>query len=201
MRSPSYRYFLGFRPDAFACELLATLAKQLGQPTRPDLLHLTLCVVADVGERDPFLAARIGAALAGRSLSSVPIRLGRVKAGALGPMATTLGKQEGIQQFYETLVGLLAARGVFPLHRDSGLHPHVTLGWTPRQFDPFRVAVEWLPQELLLIESRVGYTRHQVVGRWPLLPPPQGTLPLEMRVEPTGALRRTASSGRSAAFP
>ena len=189
MNNPFFRYFLGFQPDPFARDLLAAIAKQLGQSMRPDKLHLTLCVVAEVEERDRFLAARIAAALAGHSLSSVPIRLSRVKAGELGPMATTVGRQEDIKQFYEMLIGLLAARGILPLHRKSGLRPHVTLGYMPRDFDPFPIAVEWFPQELLLIESHVGDSRHQVVGSWPLLPTPQGTLPFEMPVEPVGSVR------------
>ena len=189
MSNPFFRYFLGFRLDASARALLATIAKQRGQPTRPELFHLTLCVIREMMERDPFLAARVAAALTGHSLSSVPIRLGRVKAEELGPMATTVGRQEDIKQFYETLVGLLAARGIFPLHRKSGLRPHVTLGYMPRDFDPFPIAVEWFPQELLLIESHVGDSRHQVVGSWPLLPTPQGTLPFEMPVEPVGSVR------------
>ena len=88
MGNPFFRYFLAFWPDASTRALLAAIAKQLGQSTRPDLLHLTLCVIKEVVERDPFLAARIAAALTGHSLSSVPVRLGRVKAGELGPMAT-----------------------------------------------------------------------------------------------------------------
>jgi 2'-5' RNA ligase len=182
MSNPSFRYFLGFRPDAFARELLAAIARQLGQSMRPDLLHLTLCVIWEATECDRFLAARVAAALAGHSFSSVPIRLGRVKAGELGPMATTVGRLEDITQFYEMVVGLLATRGIFPLYRESGLHPHVTLGYKPRRFNPLPIAVEWVPQELLLIESHVGESRHQVIGRWPLLPPAQGML----RFEKTG---------------
>ena len=45
------------------------------------------------------------------------------------------------------------------------------------RFDPFRAPCEWVPGEILLIESEHGLTCHNVLGRWPLLPPPQGTFP------------------------
>jgi len=104
-------------------------------------------------------------------------------------MAKTVGRQEDIKQFYEMFTGLLAARGIFPLYRASGLRPHVTLGYKPRRFEALPIAVEWLPHELLLVESHVGDGRHQVVDRWPLLPPPQGTLPFEMPIESVGSVR------------
>ena len=179
MHDPFYRYFLGFRPDPSARDALAAVAQGIGQRSRPQLLHFTLCVIAEVGKPDPFGAARVEAALAGHALSSLPIRLGRVHAGDHGALVRTIGRQEDIQSFYQTLVNLLAARGIAPLHRQTGLHPHVTLGHEPCQFDPFDIAVEWFPQELLLIESEVGNSRHQIVGRWPLLPPAQGILVFE----------------------
>jgi hypothetical protein len=37
---------------------------------------------------------------------------------------------------------------------------------------------------LLLIESEVGRGIHNVLARWPLLPPPQGTFPFADPSEP-----------------
>jgi 2'-5' RNA ligase len=179
LRDPFFRYFLASRPDARARQALAAIAEKVGQQPRPELLHLTFCVIAEVSVRDPLFAARVGAILADHSLSSVPIRLGKVRAGELGPMVRTIGRQMDIKQFYRTLTEPLASCGIFPRHRKSGLRPHVTLGYAPVQFDPFNVVIEWLPRELLLIESEVGNGRHHVVGRWPLLPPIQGSLCFE----------------------
>lgn len=176
MLNPFYRYFLGTQPDQPSSRILAVTAATAGQRRSPALFHLTFCVIGERGERDPSQAARVEKAIAGRALSSIPIRLGRVRGGSEGAMVGTIGKQEGIQHFYRMLVSILEAHGIAPLYRKSGLRPHVTLGYEPCRFDPFDIALEWSPQELLLIESEVGRSKHHVVGRWPLLPPAQGSL-------------------------
>jgi hypothetical protein len=53
-----YRYFLGIRPNADWYPAVQRIARSLGQPVRLDLLRLTLCVIAEVGERDSFIAGR-----------------------------------------------------------------------------------------------------------------------------------------------
>lgn len=184
MSAPCYRYFLGFRPDASLRLILSAVGEEVGQRLRSELLHLTLCVIEEADRPDPFLCRRVGAALADQTLSSFPIRLGRVRGGAHGAVIQTIGRQADIQHFYRMLIGLLARRGIAPRYRKSGLHPHVTLGYAACRFNPFNTVIEWLPSELLLIESEVGNGRHHVVGRWPLLPPPQGSLPFEMPVQP-----------------
>jgi 2'-5' RNA ligase len=174
-----YRYFLGFRANPRLSRFLAAIGADVGQSVRPELLHLTLCVIAEAGERDHFLSSRVRAVLAGPALHSFGIALGRVSGGSGGALVRTIGRQEGIQDFYSALVRLLARRGLVPLHRKSGLHPHITLGHEPCRFDRFNVAIEWFPSELLLIESEVGRSRHTILGRWPLLPPRQGFLPFD----------------------
>lgn len=179
-RRDFYRYFLGFRPDPAGRALLASLAGRTGQmwPSMAgERLHLTLCVIAEAVVRDYFLLSRIDAAFAGFALNAPVIRLGRVNGGPQGALVRTIGRQDGIQDFYRTLLRLLAARGFAPLHRKSGLCPHVTLGHDSCRFAPFNLALEWSPCTLLLIESEVGLGRHNVLGRWPLLQPGQGVLP------------------------
>lgn len=180
MRKPDfYRYFLGFRPDLDLCRLLAAAGERAGQRVRMAYLHLTLCVIAETCERDHFLLLRVRSALAGQQLSSFPVHLGRVCGGASGAMVKALGCQHGIQDHYRALISLLATRDMAPMHRKSGLHAHVTLGHDPCRFERFKVPVEWLPSKMLLIESEVGLSRHNVLAEWPLLPPRQGSLPFD----------------------
>lgn len=174
-----YRYFLGFRANDRLSRFLAAIGAEAGQRVRPELLHLTLCVIAEVGERDRCLSSRVGAALAGQAFHSFRIALGRVGGGSGGALVRTIGRQDGIQDFYGALARWLARRDLVPLHRKSGLHPHITLGHDPCRFDRFNVAIAWVPDELLLIESEVGRSRHNILGRWPLLPPRQGLLPFD----------------------
>ena len=180
-----YRYFLGFRPNSRLCRLFAALGREAGQSVRLELLHLTLCVIAETAERDPFLLRRVQAALTGQGLSSFPVRFGRLRSGPHGASIRTVGRQDDIQDFYRSLLRLLAARDIAPLHRKSGLRAHVTLGYEACAVEEFHCALEWFPDELLLIESEVGRSRHNVLGRWPLLPPPQAPLPFACPLSPS----------------
>jgi hypothetical protein len=188
MREPDfYRYFFAFRPNRSQRRWLEYLVKYSGQHGRrvpPDHSHLTLCVIAEMLERDPFIVARAKAALDGYPLTSCPFWLGRLRGGPHGAAVHGLGRRGDIKGFYNILVALLAQRDMLPLHRKSGLHEHVTLGYDPCSCEPLVVPCEWIPDELLLIESEVGRGVHNVLARWPLLPPSQGILPFGDPPEP-----------------
>jgi len=187
---PRFRYFFAFRPNAGLAARLAALAVAAGQDrrrVRTDRLHLTLCVIGETLVRDPFLAARARAALTGAGLASFPIGLGRIGGGPGGAAARAIGWRDGIQGFYRALVRRIAGHGLAPIYRMSGLRPHVTLGYDPCAFEPFTIRHEWFPDELLLIESELGRTIHNVVCRWPLSPPLQGLLQFDDGASPTSA--------------
>lgn len=182
MSSIFYRYFLAFRPDPllrFELARLCDVVGQFGRRVTVEYLHLTLCVIAEFAYRDSFIARRADAALANHPLSSCKIRLGTVSGGPNGAAIFGLGPQDEIQDFYRLLLWLLARQRISPLHRKSGLRPHITLGYDPSTFQQFRFLREWVPGELVLIESEVGRGIHNVLHRWPLDPPPQGLLPFD----------------------
>lgn len=188
MRPPdSYRYLLASRPDPARRRELVALRRPAGQAARPvpaGLLHMTWCVLAETGRRDPFLLPRVRAALAGATLASGSLWLGRVRGGAGGAAVCGRGPKPELIALYRSIVAALATRGLQPLHRQSGFRPHVTLGHAPCAFAPFRLLHLWVPDELLLIESEVGNTVHNVLARWPLRPPLQAVLPFEAPVRP-----------------
>jgi 2'-5' RNA ligase len=197
MRKPDfYRYFLASRPDPILRAALVSLREPAGQfdrLVRADHLHLTWCVVAEPEERDRFILPRVEAALSGHLFASGPLWLGRVRGGPGGAAVCSRGRKPEILSLYRALVAALAARDIHPLHRKSGLNPHVTLGHDRCGFDPFLVLHEWIPDELLLIESEVGNGVHNVLARWPLLAPRQGFLPFEPPPPPPPLL---AAGGR-----
>ncbi len=177
-RPDFYRYFLCFRPGSDVRRWLASVAEAAGQfqrRIRPEYLHLTLCVLAERPGRDRFIASRVDAALERHRLSASPIRFGRVRGGRVGAAVYTTGRQHELQAFRRALLRHLAELGLVPIH--DGWRPHVTLGYDPCRLDPFVDSREWTPCEILLIESEVGNTVHRVLGRWPLMDPPQGRLP------------------------
>lgn len=178
-RSPNFRYFLCFRPDPRCLPQFQRILARLGLPIRLDRLHLTLCVVAESDQRDHFVAARIRRALLGAKLHSVAVNLSRVRAGQGGAIARSFGRQAEIQDFYCAVVRLLAVVGIEPLHRASGFRPHVMLGYRACAAALLKVAIRWFPSAIVLIESEVGHTKHNVLGEWPLLPPRQPMLPFD----------------------
>jgi len=188
-----YRYFLGVRPHPRLYPAFRDLAEGVGQSAGLDRLHLTLCVIAECAERDAFMARRVERALEGQALHAFPVNLSRLVAGAQGAVARTSGRQDDIQDFYRRLVRLLAPCGIEPLYRKSGLHPHMTLGYAPCRPVLRGISLAWYPDELLLIESEYGLTRHNVLGRWALLPPRQPLLPFGQPIAAASPARRSAA--------
>lgn len=189
MRKPNlYRYFLAFRPPPMLRFWMASLRDPTGQILRwieTDHLHLTLCVLAETLERNHFIAARVDAALSGSGLSSFPIRLGRVRGGQGGAALYTIGLRDEYRTFCRALFRHLGDRDIQPMLEKT--QPHVTIGHHPCRFDPFKALCEWIPEEIVLVESEDGLSRHNITGRWSLLPPPQGSFPFDEAPIPPAA--------------
>jgi hypothetical protein len=128
---------------------------------------------------------RVDAALRDRPLFSGSLWLGRVLGGAGGAAVYSRGPKPEILTLYKEIAASLAAREVPLLHRKAGLHPHLTIGHDPCAFETFLLLHEWIPDELLLIESEVGNGVHNILGRWPLLPPRQGMFNFASVAPPT----------------
>jgi len=176
-----YRYFLAFLPDlALRCELarLCEVTGQSAKRVKAEYLHLTLCVVAEIDHRNRSIAHRLNSAFAEGLPPSCPIPLGNVAGSSGGAAIHTIGNIYEIRVFYKLLVRLIANQQIFPMYRKSGLNPHVTLGYDRSEFKGFMLW-EWIPAELVLIESEVGRNVHNVLRRWPLDPPRQGSLPFD----------------------
>lgn len=191
-----YRYFLASRPSPFLRAVLVALrdpAGQLDKPVAAELLHLTWCVIAEAPERDRFILPRVEAALSGQLLSSGSLWLGRVRGGKHGAAINSRGRKPDILKLYRRLLACLATRDIHAMYRKSGLDPHLTLGHDPCKFQTFRILHEWIPDELFLIESEVGRGIHNVLARWPLLPPAQGSLPFAPQPNPPLALAAGAA--------
>lgn len=174
---PMFRYFLGFQVPA---DRAGWLARQL-PPTPADLFaglkpqhyHLTLATIAESEAPLPFLRQRVATAFAAGLPAAAAIPFGRIVARDAGAELVTVGSVAAIRSLYETLVALLAPQDIAPLHRKSGLRPHVTLGYGTCEFAAQPTAWTWTPRSLVLIESHVGHRRHRVLQSWTLDPPAQ----------------------------
>lgn len=177
MMDPMFRYFLGFQ---VAADRAGWLARQLPAVSgdlfgglKPQLYHLTLCTIAETMEPQPFLRGQVAKALDAGLPAASPIPFGHIVSRGAGAELVTTGHVGGIRQTYDAIVARLAAHGIAPLHRKSGLRPHITLGYGECDFDPVPLAWTWAPQGLVLIESHIGHRRHRVLQSWTLAPPAQ----------------------------
>lgn len=193
MSELNYRYFVGLQPDAELRCWLSKRAREAGQNGRRvdiERFHLTLCTIAETKVRDPHIRARVDIALTGQALFAPPIRLGALHTGPHGATLHTIGRREEIEVLYRAVVAALATCEMVPMHRKSGLRPHVTLGYDPCGAGRVRRLREWLPEEVVLIESELGQGVHNLLGRWPLLPQRQIVLPFRAPLAMAGDARR-----------
>ena len=176
--SPMFRYFLGFQ---LATDRAGWLARQLPPVSgdlfaglKPQNYHLTLCTIDETVVSHPFLRQRVANAFEAGLPAAAVIPFGRIVSRDAGAELVTAGSIAAVRQLYEGLVALLAPHGIAPWYRQSGLRPHITLGYGRHAFDPVPVAWNWTPRDLVLIESHVGHSRHRVLQRWQLPAPAQG---------------------------
>ena len=176
--SPMFRYFLGFQ---LAADRAGWLARQLPPVSgdlfaglKPQNYHLTLCTIDETVVSHPFLRQRVANAFEAGLPAAAVIPFGRIVSRDAGAELVTAGNIAAVRQLYEGLVALLAPHGIAPWYRQSGLRPHITLGYGRHAFDPVPVAWNWTPRDLVLIESHVGHSRHRVLQRWQLPAPAQG---------------------------
>ena len=141
-------------------------------------LHMTMLILDDMVEVPPALVEAL------RSIGG---------SGGEGPFEVVLDTASGndrsivlrpshrngaIARLRERLAEGARARGIAerPGYRFA---PHMTLGY--RSGSPFTQPVAplaWTADELVLIDSHVGRTRHEVLGRWPLVAEEEAQLSL-----------------------
>lgn len=176
--TPMFRYFLGFQVPAdragWLARQLPPVSGDLFAGLKPQNYHLTLCTIAETQAQHPFLRQRVAEAFAAGLPAASAIPFGRIVNKGLGTELVAAGSVAGVRGLYEAIVALLAPHGIEPWYRESGLRPHVTLGYGRHAFDPVPLAWNWIPRELALIESHVGHSRHRVLQRWTLDAPVQG---------------------------
>ena len=192
---PMFRYFLGFQVNAdragWLARQLPPVSGDLFAGLKPQLYHLTLCTIAETIEPQPFLRSQVAKAFAPGLPAAAAIPFGRIVARGAGAELITAGSTGAIRQTYDAIVARLTAQRIEPMHRKSGLRPHITLGYGTCEFDPVPIAWNWAPQDLVLIESHIGHRRHRVLQSWTLEPPAQGSFGF-MADELPAPLRRAA---------
>jgi 2'-5' RNA ligase len=172
-----FRYFLGFQVPAdragWLARQLPLVSSDLLAGLKPQQYHLTLCTIAETDVQQPFLHQRVAQAFETALPAASAIAFGRIVARHGGAELVTVGSVAAIRELYGRIVALLAHQGIEPMYRKSGIRPHVTLGYGACGFAPVPIAWDWMPRDLVLIESHVEHRRHRVLQSWTLEPPAQ----------------------------
>jgi RNA 2',3'-cyclic 3'-phosphodiesterase len=169
------KLFFALRPDADAAQEIASLGTTLdkrhgigGQPLRPDRLHITLHVIGEYDETPQAVidsANQAGDAVVADTFDVVFDRAMTF----IGAKAYVLCGGEGVEQVKAFWLNLGIQLANIQAFKKPSFTPHMTLSYSGRTMAEHPIEpVRWTAREFVLINSHVGETYHEVVGRWPL---------------------------------
>lgn len=177
----AHRYFFALLPDAVTARRIHAFAERTFGAKglmRPDRLHVTLAITPDFDVHDPALTAallRAGAAVAATPFDlTLDLLSGGQRTAALRPTHSV----PPLRILQAEIARAMAEQGA-AMRPDWRFNPHLTLVY--RDGENVSQPTEdfgWAVQEFVLIESLVGLTRHDILGRWPLRAPSEPQLAL-----------------------
>lgn len=168
-----YRYFLALPLPPEARDQGDARQKSLGMKyaaVSRDHLHMTVAVI-DIARPDqcPGRKQEIEAALAGEKLPDLFVRLDRREDG----MLVGTNGVPGFHRLQDLVLQALNRKGIVADSRPP--RPHVSLCYDPEVRGRHAIEpIEWRAQEMELIESHLGQTRHVPLSSWHLGPGPSG---------------------------
>lgn len=166
-----HRAFFALQPsqNAGAAIYRQSLLCGAGRRVRPEHLHLTLAITEDYAAPPQTVIDRIIRLAEELWLAPFELKLDWLTGSEHSLALCPTRKPPELLLLQLQLQKALALSGI----RRPGwrFSPHVTLLY--RNGAPFSrliAPISWWVSELVLIHSHVGLTRHDIVGRWPLLP-------------------------------
>jgi len=169
-----HRFFFALMPPITLARRIANAAywfETEGTPVRADRLHVTLFIIEDRCDAPPDLIAGLREVGGHVAAGPVPMTLDYVSGGQQSIALRAQHKNAALDLLYHQIAQHSAAARIAPM-QGQAFSPHMTLGY--RNGLPFgeRIApLEWIAGELVLIHSHLGQTRHEQLGRWPLIDP------------------------------
>lgn len=178
--SPANSLFLAILPDADTAAAIIDLGERLraghglGGKLRPlDHLHITMYFLGNYPDlpADVLKAATLACEDAATLTNPFRITLDRAmsftgKPGSQPFVLTSHDREDALQSFRQLLVRRLAKHG---FHQKGNLtfKPHVTLLYGERSVPEEAIApIRWVAGEVVLLNSLVGKTEYQRLGRW-----------------------------------
>jgi 2'-5' RNA ligase len=166
-----HNLFFAIRPPEETAREIMEVAASLGlggTPVRADRLHISLLALVWKGVVPEGLIEE--AADVAQSVAMPPMRviLDRIVGGSSSALLRPSEPLETLRMFRERLGFAMKNAGV-DFELGGRFAPHVTLlyGGQPmpeKEIDP----ITWTIEEFVLIDSHIGLTHHEIVGRWPM---------------------------------
>lgn len=168
---PCHRFFFALHPPLTEARRIGLVRDRLipaGTPVSNDRLHVTLAITGDYAAPPQDVIDRllsIGDAIEG---DPFPLSLDRASGGAESVALRPSRRPGALTTLQHRLDAQLRYWG---LRRESWeFNPHVTLGYrSGRAFLEPIAPIAWEADEVVLIHSVVGRTRHIELGRWMLV--------------------------------
>jgi RNA 2',3'-cyclic 3'-phosphodiesterase len=178
-RPVAVKLFFSVFPDAKAAAKIGHLARHLrrehglkGPPISPLRLHCTLCSVDDRNAAWQSIVAKARDAAA--TIEAVPFRVS-----FNGVMSFSCKEHKyplvlvgdegvvGLMKLYSSLRNAMRKAGLRP--KASSFTPHVTMLYDARRIGEQTVEpIFWTANEIVLVLSLTGKTKHHWLGRWQL---------------------------------
>lgn len=170
----SHRLFFAVRPPIALARQIANAASWFeteGLPVAAERLHVTMFILDDRFDLPDTLVAALRRVGDGIAAAPIGIAFDRVGGGERSIALRPSRRIAALDALQRQLAERSRAEGI---ERRAGyvFNPHMTLGYRDgRSFTAAAPPVAWTARELVLIHSHLGRTRHDVLGRWPLVDP------------------------------
>lgn len=181
-RTPQcYRFFFAIKPDeATAQRIDAFAAHEVpgGRRLKLDHQHVTLALTGNFKDYPDALIARLLAAGGEVEADAFDLTLDRLSANRRVVVLCPEHVHPPLYALQRAIVAAMARHDV-PLREGYEFSPHQALCY--RKGAPFQRPIagfSWHADAFVLVQSFVGLSRHEVIGRWPLrLPAPPAPAP------------------------
>lgn len=175
-----HNLFFALRPNQETAALIADLIEALrwrdgftGPEVTPERLHITLNPLGGHPRLPQGVIARACEAVSRVRMRPFVVALNRVvsfeNAGRRRPLVL-LGEDGviGVHALYSAIHSAVADAGL-ARRSEPGLTPHLTLLRDSRAIaEEYIAPIRWQVREFVLIDSRYGESRHEILGRWRL---------------------------------
>ncbi len=166
----AHRLFFALMPPAGLLDELAWLRdrERQGRAEADDRLHITMFLFDRDSEFQSAIATRICQVLNGQLLPRCRVAFEQLVHGKASTLLLPSDKLNGVLRLQRSLAVLLRTAD---MHAASywRFNPHMTLRRGKAVGETLAIdAVSWTAHEIVLLDSLIGLTQYNEIGRWPL---------------------------------